>query len=377
MSPRDPLPRDPVWRHNPPAGQRSTSSGAYRLALITFAAAVVLATAGGAAAGEPDTPELITAVPAMREVALVGFTRARAELPLVAETDGRVQEIFGDVGDTIDASGRFAQLDTTFLRLDLEEIDAQQDRLRSQLEFDQREVARVRELVRQSSASASQLDALDRAVQDNGHALRAMDVKRRMLTERLARAAVLAPAGSRITVRAIEVGQWVHAGETLGRAADFSVLLVPFALTPEQFAALEQSAGALTLELLDRVEGVEGVAADAGRPPALGARLYRVNPGFDSATRKIAVELALTDALPDMRGGLRVRLRLRLPEGTGAVSLPERALSDSYEETWVMLEDGRRLPVLRLGVDANDPDLVRVTAPGLSPGDRVRSREDS
>jgi RND family efflux transporter MFP subunit len=337
------------------------------LVLIVVATTPLVAAAADGSPHEAQTHELITVVPALREITLIGFTRARAELPLVAETDGRVQAIFCDVGDKVDETGRFAQLDTTFLELDLQELDAQEDRLRAQLAFDQREVARVRELVRQNSASASQLDALEHAVEDSEHALRGLEVKRQIIRERLGRARVSAPAGSRITARDIEIGQWVHTGESLGRAADFSTLLVPFALTPEQFAALEQDAEALWLEPLDRLEGAT--------PARLGARIYRVNPGFDAETRKIGVELALTDPLPEMRGGLRLRLRLRLPEGSGAVSLPERALGESYEESWVILADGRRLPVLRLGPDAANPEWVRVTAQGLRPGDRVRSLE--
>ena len=328
--------------------------------LLALASGAALAAPVGAAA--PDVA-LVEAVPAMREAALIGFTRAVAKRPLVAETDGRVQALFLDVGDRVDESGRFAQLDTTFVGLELEEVKVQEDRLKSQIEFDRREVTRFRELVRQSSASASQLDALEQALRDNRHALRALDVRRRILEERLTRATIGAPVGWHVTAREVELGQWVREGDPVGYAADFSTLLVPFALTPEQFSALEGGGGTLRLELLDQPRGATS---------EVSARLYRVNPGFDPETRKIAVELALDEPVHPARGGLRVRLRLGLPEATGAVSLPPAALGSSYEESWVIREDGARLPVLRLGPDAQDPALVRVTAPGLRPGDRLR-----
>ncbi|RKT46765.1 efflux RND transporter periplasmic adaptor subunit [Thiocapsa rosea] len=330
--------------------------------LAASAAFLLMAALEGVAA-DISEPTLVTAVPAMREIALVGFTRALAEAPLVAETDGRVQVLFADVGDRIDDSGRFAQLDTTFLQLDLEEIAVQEERLRSQVDYDQREVTRFRELVRQNSASASQLDTLEQSLRDNSHASRALDVKRRMLQERLVRATISAPVGWSVTARNVELGQWVRGGETVGRAADFSTLLVPFALTPEQFVALEQTRSDLALEAID-----VGNTADRAIP----ARIHRVNPGFDPETRKIAVELALTDRVELARGGLRMRLRLRLPEATGAVSLPPSAIDSSYEESWIIRESGERVSALPLGPDALNPDLVRVTARGLKPGDRVR-----
>ncbi len=331
---------------------------------LTASAAFLLMAALEGVAADISQPTLVTAVPAMREIALVGFTRALAEAPLVAETDGRVQALFADVGDRIDDSGRFAQLDTRFLQLDLEEIGVQEERLRSQVDYDQREVTRFRELVRQNSASASQLDTLEQSLRDNSHASRALDVKRRMLEERLARATISSPVGWSVTARHVELGQWVRGGETVGRAADFSTLLVPFALTPEQFVALEETGSDLAVELLDR-----GSTADH----TVRARIHRVNPGFDPETRKIAVELALTDTVEPARGGLRVRLRLRLPEATGAVSLPPSAIDSSYEESWIIRESGERVSALPLGPDALDPELIRITAPGLKPGDRVRT----
>jgi RND family efflux transporter MFP subunit len=330
--------------------------------LLLLLGVSVAAADQGLASSEPETA-IVTAIPAMREIVLIGFTRPLAELPLVAETDGRVEALPLDTGDRVDDSGLFAQLDKTFTQLDLEEVGVQQERLTSQIAFDEREVTRFRELVRQNSASASQLDALEQSLRDNKHALRALDVKRRMLEERLTRATITAPAGWSITDRQIELGQWVRAGDTVGRAADFSTLLVPFALTPEQFAVLQSTESDLELDLLDQGHGPD---------LQVSARIHRVNPGFDPETRKIAVDLMLSESVGQARGGLRVRLRLRLPEATGALSLPATAIASSYEESWVIREDGARLPVLRLGPDARDPDLVRVTGPALRPGDRVR-----
>lgn len=302
---------------------------------------------------------LVSATAAQRSMTLSGFTRPRAEVLLVAETPGRVLEVLHDIGDRIGPDGRFARLDDTFLRLELEEVQVQQERLRAQIDYDRREVRRYRELARQSNASASQLEGLEQALRDNGHALRAFDVKERTLKERIARTIVGAPAGWRITARTVEPGQWVREGETIGRAADFSSLLIPFALTPEQFLALEAMGDSVALSLPD-----QGLS--------LPARVYRSNPGFDPETRKIALELALLAPPEPVRGGLRVELTLQLPERTGAVTLPEAAVERSYEEHWVTRENGARLRVLLLGPDRDHPGHLRVSAPDLQPGDRVR-----
>ena len=310
-------------------------------------------------AAEPDTA-LVAAEPAVRAIALTGFTRARAELPLVAQVPGRVEQVDHDIGEAIDEDGVFSQLDDTFIALELEEVAVQQERLHAQIDYDAREVKRYTKLARQNNASASQLDTLEQTLRDNRHELRALEVKQKILEERLLRTRIRAPAGWRITGRSIEPGQWVQEGENVGAAADFSALVVPFALTPEQHAALTTASGDIRLRLPDLKREVT-------------ATIYRTNPGFDPVTRKIAVDLEIKDEVEPRRGGLRAQLSLMLPERTGAVMLPPQAVEHSYEELWVTREDGERLRVMLLGDGAGpDGDRLRVSSPGIEPGQRFR-----
>jgi RND family efflux transporter MFP subunit len=320
------------------------------LRLAPILALLLIATA----AAEPP-PTLVTAEPAMREVSLTGFTRARAELPLVAEVAGRVEEVAHQIGEAIGPQGLFARIDDSFLRLELEEVAIEQERVREQIDYDTRELRRYQALARQSSASQAQVDTLEQTLRNNRQALRVLEVKERVLAERLARTRVRAPAGWLVTARNVEPGQWVREGDVIGAAADFSTLLVPFALTPEQYAALPDESIALDL-------------------PELGLRVpasaYRINPGFDPATRKIAVELAVVGDISPRRGGLRALLTLALPERTGAVLLPAAAVEERYEEAWVTREDGARIRVTLLG--STEDGQVRLAGDGIRPGDRFR-----
>jgi hypothetical protein len=76
---------------------------------------------------------------------------------------------------------------------------------------------------------------------------------------------------------------------------------------------------------------------DARRPhtiqgPADGpAEIERVCPDFDPKTRKINLELALGRGVPEMRGGLRTKLILEIPDKSGAVLVPEEALAGATQ----------------------------------------------
>ncbi len=328
-------------------------------AMISALSLMLLALGNPPLAGA-DEPALATARPALRAVTLTGFTRARARLPLVAESEGRVLEVSADIGDTLPADGTFARIDDTYIALELEEIAVEQTRLGEQIAYDEREAQRYRALAKKNNAAAAQLDTAEQTLRNNRHALNALDVKRRILDERQARTVVKAPPLWRITARNIEPGQWVSVGQQLGEAASFDPVLVPFALTPQELNAL-QASDPIRLQLPDLDLTVE-------------AAIYRINPGFDAETRKIAVDLALSGTPSPGRGGLRALLDLRLPERSGAVELPAEAVRSTFEEHWVQPEDGEPVRVLLLG-SADGPDggqRLRISAPGLDPGDRFR-----
>lgn len=309
------------------------------------------------ALGAEASPTTVNARPAEREITLTGFTRPRATLAVVAETSGRVLEVTSDIGDTVGDAGLFARLDPTFIQLELEANQVEQSRLRARIDYDQREAERYRTLTDKGSASRSRLDTVEHTLRDNRFALRALAVTEKTLEERLARTHVTVPAGWRIVDRRVEPGQWGSIGEVLAKAADFRALLVPFALAPAQYAALERLGDSLGLWL-----------PDLGRE--VTAEVYRVNPDFDPETRKIEVHLRITGPLPERRGGLRTQLRLPIPQGGNTVLLPKKAVESSYEEHWVTRADGRRIRVVLLGNGAgSDKNLLRVSSPRIQPGD--------
>jgi len=357
-------------RKQPIIPSRILSQSVRRIHLVAILAPTLLLLVTGLLGITPPASadsNLVTARPALRTVEFTGFTRPRAELRLVAEVAGRIETVSADIGQAIPADGGFARIDDTFIRLEIAATVVEAERMESQIAFARREVDRHRELVRQKNASVSQLDALEQGLRNDTYALAALRVKRRVIDERLARARVRAPAGWRVTARTIEPGQWVNEGEVVGTAADFSALLVPFALTPEQYAALQTLAArdpGLSLELFD--QGIRTLA-----------RLDRANPDFDPETRKLRVDLRIDAQLASMRGGLRVGLALPLAERTGAVLLPATTLAERYEEFWLTRADGTQVQVMRLGdAGSQGPGLLRLASPQIRAGERFRLRGD-
>jgi len=325
-----------------------------RAICITIAAALLAAASAAAA-------ETFTALPSERTVALTGYTRARATMELVSENAGRVLDVTGDVGHVIGESGVFARLDPTFTALDLENNRVEQKRLAEVIDYNHKEAKRYRELVKSETAAQSKLDELEYLLVTSQRELEALKVKERIYLERLARFTVKAPAGWTVVERHVEPGEWVAAGQVVGRAGDFNTLVAPFALSPQEHARLMEREGSLTVHLPDSGETVP-------------ARIYRTDPEFDEQTRKIGVELALGNGkrlteIEHYRGGIRVRLELNVADASGSVIVPRRAVSLRYEEHWLTREDGSGVRVVVLGPGPNGyGDMLRVASPEVSPG---------
>lgn len=298
--------------------------------------------------------ETFVAQSAARRSSLTGFTRARSSMTLVSEESGRVHKVKVDVGDTLGKHGLFAELDTTFIELDLAGNRADQQRLKSDLEYSKKEMERYKSLVKNQNAAQSTLDNNVRAYQTALQQLRGKQIEERVLMERMKRFSLLGPVGWKVVTRYIEPGEWITKGEKVAELGRYDVLLVPFALTSEEYRALKELGDTVNLRLTDSNKIIKAV-------------VLRVSPGFDSQTRKINVDLEIAEGDIEFRGGIRTELTIDLPDPGGAVIVPKSALVKAYEEYFLMTPGGERVRVVLLG--SADDNMRRVTSPDVHPGD--------
>jgi len=334
---------------------------AFGAVLLALAATLLLCVEiAPALAQRPDLPvwvtgETFTARPAPRATVLTGYTRPRFVMDLVSEEEGRCLRVAADVGDALGRDGLYATLDTTFIDLDLKRNGAEQERLKADIAFSAKEVERYRALVERDLSDQSSLDRLSSALARQNAELAALRVEEARLKERRTRFFIRGKPGWRIIERAVQPGEWVRSGASLGRAGDFSSLLVPLALSPEEFTALNGH-DSVTLRFPDMAD-----------QPAVAARVERVSPDFDPETRKTNVDLLVTEGLPEMRGGLRAELTLEIPDPSGAVLAPTASVLERYEEHWLVRTSGELVKVFILGPGPDNTSRVR--GEEVRPGD--------
>ncbi|WP_432738702.1 efflux RND transporter periplasmic adaptor subunit [Maridesulfovibrio sp. FT414] len=291
--------------------------------------------------------------PASRTVSLIGFTRPRVSMTLVSEESAMCTKVYADIGDTLDESGRFAELDPTFIKLEIAQLVADRDRLQSDVTYYSREAERYRNLVKKSTAAQSELDLHIRNLENAESRLHATELKITVDREHLRRYTLHAPDGWRVIKRYIEPGEWVTKGEKVAELGNFKTLLVPFALTINELEKIRSMDGRITLKLPDL--NIE--------TPAV---LERISPDFDPETRKVEVDFEIGRGNFEFRGGLRTEMNLEMPDPGGSVLVPQSAVVKAYDDNFIVRPDGVRVKVLVLGT--NGEGKVRVSSRAVKAG---------
>lgn len=302
--------------------------------------------------GAEDTITFV-AKPAGRTVVVSGFTRARARMVVSSEVDGRCLEVVADVGDEIGTDGRFAEIDPTFINLDLERNRISTEQSASLIAYLQKEVGRYQTLYAEQSASEARLDKLKEDLAQARFTLQTQQNTRQTLLEQLRRHTVIAPPGWKVVERHVEPGVLVSRGQSLAEVADYQKLVVPLALSPHEYQQLLKNETPFSVSLPDT--GIN-----------VSAELFRISPSFDPSTRKINIELSLLESIEQQRGGVRVELSLLMPEKETFL-VPARAVEKRYEEYRLIRESGESVTVVVL---EKNGDFVRVHGPEIKDGQR-------
>ena len=287
---------------------------------------------------------------AQREVRLSGYTRAFTTVTLSAEVSGKIVERNYDIGQVV-GKAPFFVIDTTFIDFQIESTRQQLKQLqvtmqmkRSRMAFLKKEYDRIRELYQRNSTAGSKRDLAEEEytqsqLEMDATAVQMAQAKTSLaeLEERRRRHWIHAPSGWRVTGRLAEAGEIVSINAPLASVGDYRTLVVPLALSADEFASLQLSGSPFDVLL-------------EGDP--VKASILRVDPQFDEKTRKINLELAVHGYTGDHRGGLRLTLSLNV-SGEG-LQVPKTAVIKRYENPRVKIKaTGEEVAIEILG-ETND-----------------------
>lgn len=303
--------------------------------------------------------EFIELQPYSRERVFTGFTRPLQEMVLTGEVSGKCVDIFVDVGDKVE-SADVVEIDSTFIRLDLEQNVISQKKTQEQLDLEEKTLKRFTSLIQKNSTAQANYDEALFSANNLKLTLEGLKAEETRLKELLERHILKAPLGWMVLERFIEPGEYIRLGEPVLKLGDFNQLTVPFLLSFEE------------LELLEKMEKIKLHFPELNR--AVVAEIYRISPGFNEEKKKISVELITSgesQAGPiEWRGGLRTQLKIDGKKEQHTYLVPFTALISRYDANWLVSAEGTRKKVVLLG-RSETGDKAIVAGDELYAGEKV------
>ncbi len=286
------------------------------------------------------------------QIIITGFTRAERTIAIIPEVSGRGIEVFADLGDPVPADSVFAKIDSTFTDIALSANKISQAKAEKTLLFYENQVARHEILVKRKATALTILEEFELKAELTRLSLKELKNEYLRLQETLTRHSVQVAPGWLVMERKIEPGQWVRAGQVIGRAGDFRQLVVPVAVSGQELRFL-QAAGEFPLYIADgNIEG-HGV-------------IRRVNPAFDRASRKVLIDIGLTDEtlalISEKRGGLRVKIPIIIADPAHILLISAAAVREYNEDYWLVRMNGEQVPIIVLGPDPADSGRLRIVS---------------
>jgi len=312
------------------------------------------------AAYRPPTVAVTTLKAAQSEwttrISAFGQITASEGVDVTPQIAGQVRSIHFRSGDLVEAGDLLVQLDD---QLEQDELQSDEAKVRlSQLNTD-----RYAKLVTENSAAKATLDRVQAELVSDQAAAHATKTKIDYL-------AIKAPFSGRLSIREVNLGDFVQPGTTLVNLQDTSVLFVDFSL-PESYLPLLQN-------------GLKATVGSEARPDKnYNAIVVAISAQVDPNSRNIDIRAQIQDPDKKLSPGMYVSVTLETKEVTKVFALPDVAISYSlYGDSVFVVSDPvkdsgdssktKEYTVAQKYVDVFDKQDSKVAiTKGISAGDQI------
>jgi membrane fusion protein (multidrug efflux system) len=297
----------------------------------------------------PGTPVPVEVGLATR-TSLVRATTVSGTLEPV-RTVGVTSMLGGTVLSIHAEEGTRVTLGDTLARLDTREISAQLRSSDAALALARGNVQRSEALLREKVITPAEYER-ERA------ALASAESNNEQLRTRLSFAHITAPITGVVATKTVEAGDVIGGQRQLFTVADVATLVTRLAVSELEVVALKVGADV-------------DVTVDAVPGEVVRGRIRRIFPAADVATRLVPVEVAIPgNALPGLKPGFTVRVRLALDESRTGITVPTRALQGGSSSRYLFVVQGNK--VHRRSVRAGDDiEGLSEVFSGVNEGDSV------
>lgn len=215
-------------------------------ALIT--ALILGLSAASAEDTKTATPIAVEAVvaraqPLIEEVPVTGTITPVRQALLSAEVAGLIQDIHADIGDRVKKGDLLLTLDQELGSIQRDAALAEVARVRELLADSRRRLAELQQLVGKNHVAETVVESLGSEVRERSAQLQAAQVETERLSAVLRRHQVAAPFSGTVSLREVDMGEWVEPGTGLFELVDTDSLRADFRVPQRYFARIQPQTG--------------------------------------------------------------------------------------------------------------------------------------
>ena len=315
------------------------SSRAKKAVAAALAATFIMAAAGCAKQGQQQAAQA-TLVKTMqvikRDTPLVydytGFVQAQQEMDLKAQVSGQITCKFFKGGDTVVAGQKLYTVDARTYHANVLNAQAGVANARAALAVASLDAERYTKLYEQNAISKQ---ALDNVIMQRDQAMAAVNAQEALLENaqiNMNDTTVRAPFTGRIDTNAVEVGNYVVAGQTpLVKISNTDPVYVQFTMAEPEYLKLSASKDNNGGAALDNLTAV----LSDGSTYDLKGKIAEVNRGINDNTGTLTIKALFSNPARRLLPGMFAHIQATAGIQQNALLIPKRAVTEMLYKKFV------------------------------------------
>ena len=268
---------------------------------------------------------------------------AFAEADVIAKVAGEVREILVEEGDDVEKGQVLARLDGDRLRLELNQSEANLQKL-------QRDYERNMELKAKGMISSGDFDKIK-------YDMEAMEASFNLAKLELDYTQIRAPIDGIVSERFVRLGNTLAVNEPAYRITSFDPLVAYLHVPEREYRHIEQGQPV-------------GIDIDALQGQRIIASVTRVSPVVDPQTGTFKITIEISDEQRRIKPGMFGRIHIVYDQHVNVLQIPRSAIVEEGGETAVFVVEDDKAVRKPVQTAYSNSGMIEITS-GLSDDDRV------
>jgi multidrug efflux system membrane fusion protein len=323
---------------------------------------------GRPAAGNGTPVPVLTATARASDVPVyvegVGTGKALQSVLIRSQVDGTLLKLGFVEGQDVKAGDLIAQIDPRLYQATLDQDIAKKASDEAALANARLDLVRYTQLALTKAATQQQLDTQKATVAQDVAQVQLDQATIDSARTTLSYTNITTPIGGRTGLRAVDVGNLIHATDTTGivTVSQIKPIDVIFTVPQQELARINAASmtGALTVQALD----------DTGAKPVDTGKLDVIDNTIDQTTGTVKLRAEFPNAALALWPGIFINVRLLVETLRDTVVVPVAAVQRGPKGAFVFVVDKDKVAMRPVTLGQQD-DREAVVASGVKPGDVV------